>query len=148
MESKLRGELKKLRSEGVHLPGDVPAGTLCWLMFHGELLSVSFMPMSERVEDIKGYKPPREILTRLRWMRPVWGELPKSVTKAGREVVRAREAHEESLEEVDYLRLDRANDKWKRAVKRCRKSIEKLHAKECPGCPWDGETLFPLGKQG
>jgi len=26
-------------------------------------------------------------------------------------------------------------------------SVLKLHAKECPNCPWDGFTIFPEAKR-
>lgn len=25
----------------------------------------------------------------------------------------------------------------------CQEDIERLHAEECPNCPWDGKTIFP-----
>lgn len=32
---------------------------------------------------------------------------------------------------------------YKKAIEENLSAIERLHKKECPDCPWDGETIFP-----
>lgn len=135
--------LKELKAQGVHLPGDVPAGVLCWLIYHGELLGILSEPMSNRVNSICKYKPKEEVPIRLKWMRPVWGELPEDVVAANKRLTKALKARNKDNTMRTRSRVDKAHVNWDRVVKRCRKSIEKLHTKECPGCPWDGKTLFP-----
>jgi hypothetical protein len=39
-----------------------------------------------------------------------------------------------------YAKWQEAYAKWQEADA---KSINELHAKECPNCPWNGETFFP-----
>lgn len=37
----------------------------------------------------------------------------------------------------------RARDDYAKAWDVAQAEIEKLHAQECPNCPWDGDTIFP-----
>ncbi len=117
---------------------DVPAGTWCWLIHHEVLLEKSTEPLSTRVEYIRCHKSKDEVATRLKWMRPVRGELPREFVVAWEAWDKAREAWGKAWET-----RDKAWEAWDKALEDNRKSIEKLHEKECPGCPWDGTTLFP-----
>lgn len=129
--------------EEVYLEGGVPAGVICWIIHHGTLIEVTREPMANRVGFIERTKSREEIPVRLKWMRPVWGKLPASVVEAGRRLAGARKTADRTGSNRAYSLKYAAEDKWYDAVKRCQKSIEKLHAEECPGCPWNGKTLFP-----
>jgi hypothetical protein len=152
---------------------DVPKGVWCWLIHHKVLLEMSTEPLARRVDFIRKHKRQPEIPTRLKWMRPVKGELPEEVVKAGEAYMVARRAYDEAGEA--YVVAGRAYDEageaydearwacvkageaymvarrvcnearraYDEALRRNWKAIERLHAEECPGCPWDGKTLFP-----
>jgi len=38
-------------------------------------------------------------------------------------------------------------DEYDKAFMDNKKSILALHAKECPNCPWDGDTIFPSNEE-
>jgi len=84
-----------------------------------------------RVEYIKAKKPAEEIETRLRLFKPVAGWIPERLQRADAEWKRARDE------------WGRAYAEWERADAECLPALEALHAVECPGCPWDGKTIFP-----
>ena len=129
--------------DGVYLEGGVPRYVLCWHIHHNTLMEFTSKSMAERARFIEVHKSKKEVQVRLERMKPVWGELPVSVVKAGRRFVKANRLAKKTCSSRAYDLVDEAHDAWDKAVKRCWKSIEKLHAEECPGCPWDGETLFP-----
>jgi hypothetical protein len=132
----------------VYLEGGVPAGVICWLLHHQTLIEVTTEPMAGRIRFVKESKSSEEIPIRLKWMRPVWGKLPVSVVDAGRRLVAVQKSLDKNWTPRASNSLRAASMAWSRAVKRCQKSIEKLHALECPGCPWNGETLFPRRRGG
>jgi hypothetical protein len=126
---------------------DVPIGTWCWLIHHETIVEKSTEPMSNRVEFIKECKPKGEIETRLKWMRPIRGELPAEVMEAWKAYEEARKAHKEARK-VDgeaWKVYEEASKVHGEAIENNQEAIEKLHREECPGCPWswDQGTLFP-----
>ena len=58
----------------------------------------------------------------------------------------AYQAHNEALKvrEEAWNVCDEAWKAYKEACKACVSEIETLHALECPDCPWDGKTIFPV----
>jgi len=128
-----------------------------WHVHHDELLEWCY-DAEERIDFIKNRKPAHEIETRLTWFQPVKGKLPDAVIDAG-------EAHNKAYEEACDKAYEEASDKarvaynkaseaylkthgaYRKALSDHKDEIEALHAKEQPGCPWDGETLvFPRGE--
>ena len=99
--------------------------TYIWHMFHNQLVTAIFYsaPMKSRRSVIKLWKPPREHALRLRLLKRVKGKIPDRITKFIR--------HNYS----DGRKQDLSNDK----------TFIALHKKECKNCPWDGETIFPIG---
>lgn len=75
---------------------------------------------------------------RLRWLTPVVGRLPAAFDKARAEYDKARAAFDKAWAEYNkaWAECDKAEAK-------AQPSLERLHAKEHKGCPWDGRTLFP-----
>lgn len=51
----------------------------------------------------------------------------------------ARAANEEAKENRELAEFN-----YDRALGRNAETIESLHRAECPGCPWDGTTIFPI----
>ena len=115
-----------------------------WHVHHDVLLEHSH-DIDERIAYVKSHKPAKEVETRLRLMRPVIGELPE-------EVVKARKAHGKAWKawgdaRKDYAKACKAYDEackaFNEAIQRNLPAIEELHRKECPGCSWNGKTIFP-----
>lgn len=92
-------------------------------------------PAVELIENrrafIRKHKLPEEVELRLRLLQPVRGKLPDAVIRAGA----TWGGFNIGLDESAYYR----------SLKDHRAELEALHAQECPGCPWDGETIFPKG---
>jgi len=93
-------------------------GDPVWHIHHDALVEPLTEPLENRIKFIKERKPAREIETRLRLMKPVRGKLPE---------------------------LAKAYAEWAKAY--AAPSVLALHAKECPNCPWNGETIFPPAEQ-
>ena len=131
---------------------DTPAGVPCWHIHHDTLLEWNTEPLLEREKYIREFKPKSEHETRLRLMRPVAGELPKTVVAAGEKYFAARKKCDAAGEKYSAARkkCDAAGEKYSASWKKCdaalkarKAEIEALHAKECPNCPWNGRTIFP-----
>jgi peptidoglycan hydrolase CwlO-like protein len=127
-----------------------------WHIHHDKLVEWTD-DLDERIEYVKGNKAPAEVETRLRLMKPVQGQLPEVFVKASAERKRAYAEWDRMDAERDqasaerkraYAEWDRASAEWDRAWVECLPQIEALHAIECPGCPWDGKTIFPQVEQG
>ena len=99
-----------------------------WHIHHTTLMEPLTEPIKNRIAFIKSDKPKHERKTRLRLMKPVKGKLPVKL-------IEARDAHYEARDAYD-----KARDAYK-------PQVEKLHAKECPNCPWDGTTIFPKDQE-
>ena len=121
---------------------------------HHEILLEHSGNINERVAYIKSYKPKDQIEIRLRLMKPVKGELPQEVVKAGKVYGEAENAYNEAGKAYNEARnaydeawnaYDEARKAWEEALQRNKGVIEELHRKECPNCPWDGKTIFPKG---
>lgn len=136
-----------------------------WHVHHHVLCEPLIGPIEQRVEFIKQNKPESEIETRLKLMKPVQGELPATLLRAGdayskggvayrkAEVayLKASEpfcvAPEAYNKGVAYAKVGKAYEKtrkaYDKALEACQDEIESLHKQECKDCPWDGETIFP-----
>jgi hypothetical protein len=125
----------------------------------------------ERVEDFlrEEEKLAGQLGIRLRLFQPVRGPLPKALVKARKAREKAQRAHDkawqvyfkawvaqhavEQAHEVRdrtkqaYNKARHAYDKaWQALVGACRNdmtTLERLHAEQCPDCPWNGQTIFP-----
>ena len=139
-----------------------------WHIHHEVLLEWSD-DIQERIDYIKAHKPPHEVETRLRLLKPVQGALPPKLVKAGDARDKAKAAYDkawdafgkdwdayvkaraafgkdwDALDKADaaYLAYDKAWDAYDKAYDECLPQIEALHILECPDCPWDGTTIFP-----
>src|SRR4030067_1149915 len=91
---------------------------------HHEVLLEWSDDIQERIDYIKAHKPPHEVETRLRLLKPVQGALPQKLVKA-------------------KAAYDKAKAAYNKAYDECLPQIEALHALECPDCPWNGTTIFP-----
>ena len=137
-----------------------------WHIHHKILVEAVCGSIKDRIKFIKGHKIREEIGLRLKLMKPVRGKLPKAVTeawkncirtskaydkaqKAHARLIRAPETYRESRKEIErayektWADYDIARNKYNRVLANHKIEIEALHAKECPNCPWDGETIFP-----
>ena len=129
---------------------DVQSG-FYWHVHHDVLIEWCYN-YQERVDFIRNKKAESERELRLRLFRPVKGNLPEEVVRAGQVLNEAKQAYFKSRQA--YYEARQAYDKtWRtyneavrtfdEALIRNKKAIEELHAKECPNCPWNGCTIFP-----
>ena len=110
-------------------------GDLVLHVHHDTLLEPLTEPMEARARYIRTNKPPHEIETRLRLMKPLIGRLPE-LDKACAVWNKARAERDKACVEWTKARVE-----WTKAC--AQPSVLALHAKECPNCPWDGRTIFP-----
>jgi len=127
-----------------------------WHVHHDVLLEPLVEPIETRIAFIKAHKPKKETATRLRLLKPVKGPLPAKLLKAGKASVKAWKAYDKAWKAYDKawkasVKAGEAYDKaWEASVKAGEASVKAgeavdvlaLHAKECPGCPWNGRTIF------
>ena len=136
-------------------------GELWWHVHHGNgwLFEPLYEPAENRRQFIRENKPLVEVETRLRLFRPVLGDLnpPEYCRKARAKWQEADAKWQEADAKMQeaYAKWQEADAKWQEADAKWReayakwkaspdwKRVEELHAKECPNCPWDGETIFP-----
>ena len=120
-----------------------------WHVFKNALLGWSY-DIDEKITRIKAHVPKAEIALRLRLMRPVIGKLPREVVEAQKTVTKTLKAYNKAKIGRVYAKAWKvyaaAFEAREEAVRRNRKAIKELHAKECPDCPWDGKTIFPANK--
>ena len=109
---------------------------LYWHTHHDILLEWCY-DYEERAEYIRAEKPKKEQGTRLRLFQPVKGILPLAVTKAGQAIGRAGQV----IIKV-WQAYNEAGQAYDDVVLAHKQSIENLHKKECPNCPWNGQTIF------
>lgn len=114
-----------------------------WHVHHDQLLEPLTGPVEDRVKYIRTSKPEHEVTTRLRLLTPALGVLPRTVEKAGETWFKAAEEDRANMPGA-WKRLLNAGMVYLRVV-RNNASINELHERECPNCPWDGETIFPEG---
>ncbi len=141
-------------------------GDWCWHVHHGDglLLERLIEPYETRQKYIRENKPSQEVETRLRLFQPVrgkvtpplyWQEADAKWQEADakwQEADAKRQEADAKWQEAD-AKWQEAYAKWQEAYAKWRaspswKAVEALHATECPGCPWNGETIFPPADKG
>ena len=141
-------------------PAGWPKSGWYWHLHHDVLVEFTH-DIDERLDYVVREKSDHELPTRLRLMRPVAGKLPVALDKAHAEWAKAcaewAKAHAEwdkagaewakSYDEVAkaYDEVAKAHVEWDKASAEHMPDILALHAVECPGCPWDGSTIFTGG---
>ena len=100
-----------------------------WHGHHNGLISW-LISIGRRKRDIREYKPKSEQPLRLKLIKRVKGKLPPTLMQAWK----------------DYFNYDKDWEAYEQAYQKHLPAIKALHAKECPNCPWDGKSIFPLGK--
>ena len=101
-----------------------------WHIHHRVLFEQATEPIKNRIAYIKAEKPECEVALRLRLLKPVKDQkrLIAILTAYEKAEATALEAYEKAKAPASAKRDE---------------AINALHAKECPDCPWDGETIFP-----
>ena len=131
---------------------------MAWHVHHSGYLVEFCWSVTERLDFIDKHKPETQRATRKRLLKLVSGKLPADLIKSReayykswKAYYKAEKAHDKAVEgllqSVEGLKAWEAYAKaWKAYYKAYEKhlpAIEALHAKECPDCPWDGQTIFP-----
>ena len=141
------------------MPSETTVGKAYWHIHHGCLVEFATEPIENRIEYIREDKPKSEIALRLKLLKPVQGKLPDDVDKAWVAYDKARADVNKATADVGkaWTVLDKARAAYNKAREAYNKAeaaydkaiadnlpaIMALHDKECPNCPWDGETIFP-----
>ncbi len=135
-----------------------------WHIHHGRLLETLNGPLKNRIDYIKKYKPKEEVAVRLKLMKPVKGKVPANIVKswdkylkawrnfnkAGKVYYGVEEKWQEAWKKYykawhNYYEAGRIyykmGEEWENTLTGS-KEIRQLHEKECPDCPWSGETIF------
>jgi len=109
------------------------------------------------MQPVKGKLPDAVVETGVAYVK-AWeahNKAREAYDEAWEAYVKAQEAYDEAGEAWDraqeaWDKVWRAYDKEREAQKVYLKAlsdhkdeIEALHVKECPNCPWDGQTIFP-----
>lgn len=134
---------------------------MTWHAYHAKSLC-QLVDLEVRRVEIEAIKPEHELPTRRRLMKAVVGELPEEFVRACEVEVEAGAAADVACEvyfnmDSEDKELDLAQNTWheslntrkialdtrQAAYQTHKAEIERLHAVECPDCPWDGETIFP-----
>lgn len=118
--------------------------------------------IENRITYIKKEKPKREQAMRLRLLKPVKGKLPAKILTAYVTYEKACAACEKATVAAFAggartftaaactqigAAYTKARAAFAKAFKKHFVEIEELHAEECPGCPWDGKTIFAKRKR-
>ena len=131
--------LKSIAEEEAHCRAafvGIEVGAFVLHCHHNSLLEVLTEPAENRINYILCDKPEAEQALRLRLFRPVPPEhLSAEWDKACAEWHKARAEWDKADAEWDKARAELA-----KARAECEKSGH--HAVICPGCPWDGSTIF------
>ena len=135
-----------------------------WHVHHDKLADLLAEPVINRVNFIIAHKPAHQVATRLKWLRPVVGEVPADLVKAWDVRDKARSAYYNSCyktqvvynegwetcakSRVAHAEARDACDKARAAYAKARdayvEELKMIHDKELPGCPWDGKAMvFP-----
>ena len=121
---------------------------MVWFLHHDLQLEWCYY-LNYRIEYINVFKPEEERETRLRWLKPVEGKLTEEVVKAAKALSKLYYAHMNTHTVSEYYELRtpylKAKYEYKKVLETHAKEIDGLFKIECPGCPWDGATLFGNG---
>ena len=129
-----------------------------WHVHHDTLLEWCY-DYDERADFILKHKDASEQPTRLRLLQPVKSKLPQEVVeadqacdKAWQACYKTKQAYFKAGQVYDEVRqvylkawrvYQKAGQAYEKVLADNKEAIEKLHALECPNCPWDGNTIFP-----
>ncbi|MEX0933813.1 MAG: hypothetical protein WD003_00940 [Candidatus Paceibacterota bacterium] len=94
---------------------------------------------------IRTRKPEREQELLLHLFKKVQGELPSKVVESGRTLNEAWYALNKTWRVLDTCAKQayhQAGQVTQDAIEENYEAILALHEKECPHCPWNGETIF------
>jgi hypothetical protein len=100
---------------------DDGVGNWYWHVHHEILAEPLIEPLENRIDYIKSSKNSKKV--RLKWLTSVKGPLPQG------------------LEQLWKKTFEGKNPTDVKAVLLC-PDLEKLHKKEHPGCPWNGQTIL------
>jgi len=120
-----------------------------WHVHHDTLVEWCF-DYKGRVRYIRTEKPKDERKLRLRLFQPVKDSFPEELVKVGQaydvawRALRAFCGPRRVLRSLDDpgLTLGKARQAYRKALIKHKDTLEALHAKECPNCPWNKHTIF------
>ena len=119
-----------------------------WHIHHDVLAEFAIAPIEERIAFIRANKPAREIEMRLRLMRPVQHKLFGPALEAalayrdGMIAIRKARIHWHTACDLQGSLFESRTIYTKHKLALCTELVA-LHKSECPGCSWNGKTIFP-----
>ena len=136
---------------------DANTRTASWHCHHEALCEFDTEPRENRIAYIKKNKPFNEQELRLRLYQPMsdrgvalLAEYKKVTQAALAEYEKVRQAAWAEYEKVtqpawaEYEKIEQAAlAEYEKVRQAAWAALEALHAKECPGCPWNGSAIFP-----
>lgn len=119
-----------------------------WLIHHEVLLEALSEPIENRRDFVRRFKEKHEVPTRLKWMVPVKGKIPKKLddaVRAARIATRKWEAAKKKFGfEAAFIEhrdtLNAATQLVESTYREYMPEIIAMHKAECPGCPFDYEN--------
>jgi len=114
-----------------------------WHMCHDSLVELLTAPIAGRIDWIIHYKDAHEIPVRLKSLRAVLSKLPDRYVQACVELAKANGESSKAYAKWLKTRVEwhSASALFRLTYAECQAELEAIHARECPGCPWDGSTL-------
>ncbi len=124
-----------------------------WCIHHQVIVEPKIEPIKNRIKFIKKNKPKYQIPMRLKCLKKVKGKLPEEIYKAWDASSKARDASSKAWDASSkawdayskardaYSKASdaysKASDAYSKVFNKHKKTLLKLHAKECPNCKFD-----------
>ena len=145
-------------------------GTIAWHGHHENKCPMEYLleGIKARRQDILAYKSHEEWRLRLRLLQEVQGTVPDAILQGVAACDRAQADVAQAATTLADCVLAQTQDARDQAYAACTQAIAvrnqayaafrqtlvdnlpailELHAQECPDCPWDGQTIFPVKKE-
>ena len=121
-----------------------------WHIHHEILCEEQLYPIEERIAYILTSKAPKERALRLRLLRPVIDDAMVPIWKTYDDAMAAiQKTYADAMAAIQKTYDDAIAPIWKTyddAIapiwKTYADAMAAIHARECPNCPWDGESIF------
>ena len=121
-----------------------------WHIHHEILCEDRLYPIEERIAYILTSKAPKERALRLRLLRPVIDDAMVPIWKTYDDAMAAiQKTYADAMAAIQKTYDDAIAPIWKTyddamaAIwKTYADAMAAIHARECPNCPWDGESIF------
>jgi len=112
-----------------------------WHVHRDILIERLTQSVQNRINFIRRWKPLEEIETRLRLMKPASRAASKALAVYDKAESEAQAVYDNKATPTEAWAASKAV--YDKAESEAWAQVEAFHKKECPDCPWNGETIFP-----